>query len=197
MDFPNTPTRLLRLMANPRTGEVDADWSRFTEVYAPVIRAYVSMEGVSPGDVDDVVQDVFVRLVEVFRRDAYDRGRGRFRTYLVTIMRRLLIDRLRRRAAAHADDQVPLEEADLVSERPDAATAYDIKWRAARHAAALEHVFTHTALSPQSREIYRAYAQEGEKAESVAKRFGVTAETVRGVKLRVNRMVAALEARSD
>lgn len=196
MDFPDTPARLLRLMADPVTGAVDANWSRFTEVYAPVIRAYVLMEGVPAADAEDVVQDVFVRLVDVFRRDAYDREKGRFRTYLVTIMRRLLIDRLRRRCAARVDVQVPLEEVELVSEQPDAAVACDIKWRAARHAAALEHVFTRTALSPQSREIYRAYAEEGEKAESVAKRFGLTAEAVRGIKLRVNRMVAALEARS-
>ena len=72
---------------------------------------------------------------------------------------------------------------------------FPVKLRQAEFRALLNHVFTQTALSDQSRAIYRAYALEEGDAQEVARRFGVTPEVVRQVKSRVNRMIAALARR--
>ena len=71
----------------------------------------------------------------------------------------------------------------------------EAKWRLARHEAAVEHALSKTALSKQSREIYKAYALEERPIGEVAARFGVSRNVVAQVKARVNRMVAALESR--
>ena len=108
---PSTPTKILRILASqPVSVEDESAWERFVELYEPVIRAYVISEEVPPDDVDDVVQDIFARLVSVMRRDGYDRRQGRFRAYLRTIMRRVLIDRFRRQSAARLQLHVPLDE---------------------------------------------------------------------------------------
>ena len=206
--FPTTPTRLFRTLAmQPVSDEDESAWERFVELYEPVIRAYVAAEEVPPDDIDDVVQDVFMRLVRIMRRNGYDRSQGRFRTYLCTVMRRVLVDRFRRQSAARVHLQVPLNEddeqaSDILSQStasisPDAADAFEAKWNRAQFKALLEHVFTRTALSDQSRAIYRAYALENGEAREVARRFGVSPETVRQVKSRVNRMIAALARRLE
>ena len=206
--FPDTPTKLLRTMAEqPVTAEDESAWAQFVELYEPVIRIFASEEAVPPPDVDDVVQDVFLRLVRTLRRDGYDRSRGRFRSYLRTIMRRVLIDRFRRTQAARLDVHTPIDEDEFhasdilpganAPQLPDAAEMFDERWQKACLNAALEHVFTRSALSDQNREIYKAYVLEGEDAAAVARRFGVTPEVVRQVKSRVNRMIAALVRRMD
>ena len=208
IDFPDTPTRLLRTMTeHPVTDEENAAWTEFVELYEPVIRAYVTVGGVAPPDMDDTVQNVFVRLVGILRRGGYDRSKGRFRAYLKVVMRRVIIDLFRRQTAARMDVQVPFEEDEtegqpnlpdaMASLSPDAAAEFEAKWQKARLAAALNHVFTQTAISEQSREIYRAHVLNGEDASEVARRFGVTPEVVRQVKSRVNRMVAALVRRME
>jgi len=208
IDFPNTPTRLLRTMAErPVTDEENDAWAEFVELYESVIRAYIAAEGVSSQDVDDAVQNVFMRLVGILRRGGYDRSKGRFRAYLKVVMRRVIIDLFRRQTAARMDAQVPFEEEEadgnpnlpdaMASLSPDAAAEVEAKWQKARLAAALNHIFTQTAISDQSREIYRAHALNGEDAREVARRFGVTPEVVRQVKSRINRMVAALMKRFD
>ena len=148
-----------------------------------------------------------MRLVRVMRRDGYDRKQGRFRTYLRTIMRRVLIDRFRRQTADRTQLHEPLNEDETqvadtpthagAASLPDAVEAFEEKWRQAQFKALLDHVFNRTALSDQSRAIYRAYALEGGDVHEVAGRFGVTPEVVRQVKSRVNRMIAALARRLE
>ena len=48
-------------------------------------------------------------------------------------------------------------------------------------------------LAEESKAIYRAYALEDGEIGAVAERFGVTRNTVSKIKMRVDRMVAAVE----
>ncbi|MBR4615615.1 MAG: hypothetical protein IKO55_08425, partial [Kiritimatiellae bacterium] len=64
----------------------------------------------------------------------------------------------------------------------------------ARHEAAVEHALSKTALSARSCGIYRAYVLEERPIDEVATHFGVTKNHIGQIKLRVGRMIAALEA---
>ena len=193
--FPETPSKLLaRMAARGATCEDDVAWAKFAELYQPVMRAYfLSESGVSPVEADDLVQDLFVRLVNVIRTGGYDSTKSRFRTFLVSLMRHILIDRHRRRTADRADRRAELEDDEKADPAPDAAALVDIRWRMSVRSAVIDHVFTRTAIAPLHRDIYRAYALEGETAKATAARFGVTEVLVRQVKARIGRMVAALE----
>ena len=195
--FPDTPVTLLARIAVEATGQRtdEAAWVRLFNLYAPAIRRFAELQGTPSAESEDVTQDIFLRLVAILRGGRYRADAGRFRCYLATLVRNELVSRWRKvqaRAACVPLDAVPDEA--LAALPPEAAALLDAKWRLARHEAAVEHALTKTALSRQSREIYRAYALEGRPIDEVASAFGVSRNLVAQVKTRVNRMVASLEA---
>lgn len=190
--FPDTPATLLKKIAALRAGDDAAVWADFVERYAVAVREFLRMnrQTVSEADLDDLVQDVFIRLVEVLRLEKYDASKARFRTYLAQIMRNLLVDRWREergRECAAGGSPGSLEEA-------DPGLQMDVAWRLAVHRAAVRHVMSVSMLAPLSKEIYRAYVQENGEIGEVARRFGVTRNQVSQVKTRVEKMIAAVEA---
>ena len=199
--FPETPKSVLRRIADLRDGTDESAWERFAELYEPAIREFIriSSPALQEADVDDVTQDVFARLVQAFRDGAYDPAKGKFRTYLSTIVRRILIDRARRLAVRFSPTRaLSLESAaDAVAETPDAAVLADLNWRIARHQAAVAHVFAKSALGEQARRIYVMSKTEGLSPSEIARRLGNKPNAVRAVLSRVERMIAAVEGEYD
>ena len=193
--FPETSATLLMKLAAQVTGEDEANWVRFADLYVPAIRDFARGHG-DPSLVDDVVQEVLARLVEVFRGNRFQvrEGEGNFRAYLAKMIRNELYGAFRKEQARGGGRTVPLDEADLVDPGESVTAALDLEWAAARHRAAVEHALTKTLLSKQNREIYRAYVLEERDIDDVARAFGVSRNQVSQVKTRVGKMVAALEA---
>ncbi len=193
--IPDTPKTLLRKIAEYANGDDAAEWARFVELYTPVIRAFIcAREDVNESDADDVVQEIFVRLVNVLRAGTYRPEKGRFRAYLGTMVRRLLIDRHRRALVRGMGETISAEDVEILDETPDAAAVVDMRLQEARHAAAVEHVLSRTMLDDRTVAAYRAYALNGEPAAEVAARLGLTLNALRQVKFRIGRMIAAVEA---
>lgn len=193
--IPDTPQTLLRKIAEYANGDDAAEWERFVELYTPVIRKFVSgRSDMTESDAEDVVQDIFIRLVEVLRTEQYRPYKGRFRAYLAAMVRRTLIDRYRRVAVRGAGREVPFESQPVFSDEPDVAAQVDARLRLARHAAAVEHVLTQTMLDARTVSAYRDYAINDEPAETVALRYGLTLNALRQIKFRLGRMIAAIEA---
>ena len=198
-NFPDTPVSLLVRLASDRTGIRDeAGWTRLFELYAPAIRAFAEERG-GEGEGEDVVQEIFMRLVEVLREGRVKIGGGaaKFRRYLATLIRNELVSRWRRRRARGAGASVSLDDPSAGVEamvEPEAAAVLDAKWRLARHEAAVEWALSKTALSTQSKAVYHAYVIEGRPIAEVAAKFGISRNSVSQIKTRVERMVAAIEA---
>ena len=195
--FPETPGTLLKKIVALKRGDDGAVWADFVERYTPAVREFLRLNrgDVGETELDDLVQDVFVKLVEVLRQERYDPRKAKFRTYLATLMRNLLVDRWRTRHGSSADgprrDGAPETAAADVTADPRAAV--DAVWRVAVHKAAIRHVMKVSMLAEESKAIYRAYALEDGEIGEVAERFGVTRNTVSKIKMRVDRMVAAVE----
>ncbi|MDD6030201.1 MAG: sigma-70 family RNA polymerase sigma factor [Kiritimatiellae bacterium] len=193
--FPETSATLLVKLAAQVTGEDEANWMRFADLYVPAMRDFARGHG-DPSQADDVVQEVLARLVALFRGNRFQvrDGVGNFRAYLATMIRNELYAAFRKEQARGGGRTVPLDEADLVDSGESVTAALDLEWAAARHRAAVEHALTKTLLSKQNREIYRAYVLEERDIDDVARAFGVPRNQVSQVKTRVGRMIAALEA---
>jgi RNA polymerase sigma factor (sigma-70 family) len=193
--IPDTPVTLIARMAAQATGEDEATWVKFFEIYQPVIRHFAESAG-AKSDADDVVQDVLMKLVDVFRSGTYHPEKGRFRAFLATITRREVINRWQKAQARAADRHVSLNRttAQEIVVQPEAAAILDAKWRLAQHAAAVEHVLTRTALAQRSKDVYRAYVLEEKPIGEVAKAFGVSRNVVSQVKTRVDAMIADFES---
>lgn len=193
--IPDTPQTLLRKIAEYADGDDAAEWSRFVELYEPVVRQYAAMRGDSAADdADDIVQEIFVRLVEVLRGGEYKKEKGRFRNYLAAMVRRLLIDRHRRAMARGAGLEAEVDEDGLASDGMNPAEIVDMRLRIARRQAAVEHVLGRTMIERRTVEAYREYVLLGHPAVQVASRHGMTVNNLRQLKHRIDRMIAAVEA---
>ena len=148
------------LIARWRGGEERAA-TALVDRHAQAVARFVASLG-ERDEVEEVVQDTFVRAfgsLDTFR------GESSFRTWLLTIARNLLRDRLRgRKRARH---QVEIQDDDLVSpsDALDAAVATETEQRLR---AAVE------SLSPMQRSIFTLRVAEGLSYKEIAIAVGST-----------------------
>ena len=194
--YPETSATLLRTLREARSGVDDVAWARFVDMYGPVVHHLVHLlsPGISDADTDDAVQDVFVKLVNILRSGAYDSAKGKFRTYLSTLVRHLLIDRYREAAARRRDRQVEIEVAEEIAVEDDPGAWMDAKWRIACRMASERRVMEESALAEQSREVWRLLSVEGLSVKDAARRLGIPANTVSKIKRRIETRIAAVLA---
>ena len=147
--FPLTSMTLLQKLAVEKTGGNETSWVRFFNLYTPAIRRFVEWND-HVHDPDDVVQEVYIKLVEIIRSGKYDPDKARFRTFLALLIRRQLITLYRQDQARHVADRCSIddltEELSVPSEQQDHV---DLSWAKAKHEAAVEHVLTKVAMKQQ------------------------------------------------
>ena len=205
--FPPTSLTLLQKLSVEVTGGNEASWVRFFGLYTPAIRRFAEMSD-SIHDPDDVVQEVYLKLVEVIRSGKYNPDKARFHTFLAMLIRHQLITMYRKDHARGGNSNVSLDEMMEADEygrdgvpSPSAELSVpatqgdelDLRWAQAKHEAAVVHVLTKVAMKPQSRQIYRAYVLEKRPIDEIAATFGVTPAIVYKVKNRINAMIEAVE----
>lgn len=104
MDAPTTRETLIRRFRDGTDPLASRQaWDEFYQVYEPLVRAYVRRFGLRDADVDDLVQDLFVKLRAQLARFELDRAKGRFRAWLRTVVDNTVRDWLDRAGRAGAD----------------------------------------------------------------------------------------------
>jgi len=192
--FPPTSLTLIRNLAEDSSDGHEAAWVRFFGLYTPAIRRFVRWQS-GGRDPDDIVQEVYIKLVEFLGAGKYRPDKARFHTFLVMLIHRQLASLYRRESARGAAVNVPLDDLEEEPSIPaEQAARIDADWERAKHEAAVSHVLTQMPLSEQTRAVYRAYVLEERPAEEVAAEFGLTKSVVYKIKNRIDRMVAVIEA---
>lgn len=113
-------------------------------------------------DIDELVQDTFVRAFNSL--DGF-RGDSSFRTWLLTIERRLLLDR--RRAEKRRPDRVEIQEG-------DASTQFDALDGVVADESRKRMAIAVTKLSPTQREVFTLRVAEGLSYKEIADTVGTT-----------------------
>ena len=191
MGFPDTPRTMLAKMAADTDGISESDWTKLFDLYQPAVRAYAESVGAKM-DSDDVAQEVFVKLVEVVRSGSYKPEKGRFRSYIATMIRNVVINNFHKAEVREAGQRIYNDVEQAVP--PETVAILDAKWRLALRRAAVEHVLTRTALAAKSKDIFRAYVIDERPIDEVAAKFGVSRNLVSQIKTRVERMIADYES---
>jgi RNA polymerase sigma-70 factor (ECF subfamily) len=121
--LPTRSSLLLRL----RNHDDSAAWQQFIELYLPVVHNYLRRHGLQDADAADVAQDTMQKVSRAIGKLDYDRGKGRFRGWLLTITRRNLITHAKRakRAPAGSGDTAVHELLAALPERPDEQDALE------------------------------------------------------------------------
>jgi RNA polymerase sigma factor (sigma-70 family) len=101
-------------------------WNDFVQLYAPLIHAYGMHRGLQDADAADLVQEVMRRVARSIPQFEYDRSRGSFRGWLLTVTPnelRKMAARKSSRAQASGDTAVR----SLLEQEPD-EPAGDDQW---------------------------------------------------------------------
>ena len=72
-------------------------WRQFDAIYRPMLMAYMRKQGLKEFDANDVVQDIFVKLLGKIH--TYNREKCSFRSWLYSVAHNALIDHARRLAS--------------------------------------------------------------------------------------------------
>ena len=72
-------------------------WREFDAIYRPMLLAFLRKQRLNEFDADDVVSDIFVKLLDKIH--SYKREKYRFRSWLFAVAHNALIDMARRRAS--------------------------------------------------------------------------------------------------
>ena len=161
-------------MTDPNVGEVtDAEliqrWkggdqraaTALVERHSPALARFAVSQGARE-DIDELVQDPFVRAFNSL--DGF-RGESSFRTWLLTIERRLMLDR--RRSEKRRPDRVEIQEGDASThfDALDGMLADESRQRVARAV---------TKLSPTQRQVFSLRVAEGLSYKEIADAVGTT-----------------------
>ena len=201
--FPPTSVTMIAKIRNLGPGEDSAQWVRFWNMYSLAIRQFAAFKG-GEENADDIVMQVLGKLVEVLREGKYTPEKGKFHSYLASMIVNEVHMAHRREMARAGDRKVSIDSSSTTDEgdetdtlantlsAPDESPAkLDEDWRKAVLKSATEHVHTKTALSERDRAVYRAYGLEGRDIGEVAKEFGVSRNHVSQIKVRIDRRIVA------
>ena len=86
-EFPPTRASLLLRLRDPHDGGA---WEEFVRLYAPLVYGYARHQGLQDADAADLSQEVLRAVAGAVSRFDYDPGRGAFRNWLFTVVRRKL-----------------------------------------------------------------------------------------------------------
>ena len=202
--FPETAVTLIAKIKDLGPASDSAAWVRFWNAYSGAIRQFAAMKG-GEENADDIVMLVLGKLVDVLRKGQYTPEKGRFHSYLATMIVNEVHMLHRRNVARGNDRRVSIdalhddhdgEGARSVGETlvaaEEAPEAIDAAWRQAVLKSAVEHVLTKTALSERDRNVYRAYALEGRDIAEVARTFGISRNSVSQIKTRIDKRIVSV-----
>jgi len=201
--FPVTSVTLIAKIKNLSPGEDSAAWVRFWDMYQGAIRQFAVFKG-GEENADDIVMQVLGKLVDVLRSGQYTPEKGKFHSYLATMIVNEVHMARRKDLARAGDRKVSIDTptagdddeaggtiADTLAAPEMSPETIDADWKSAVLKSAVEHVLTKTALSERDRALYRAYAQEGRDIADVAKEFGLSRNNVSQIRSRIDKRIVA------
>jgi RNA polymerase sigma factor (sigma-70 family) len=200
--FPLTSVTLIAKIKEYAGGDDSAAWVRFWDSYRDAIRQFAVMKG-GEENADDIVMTVLGKLVEVLRSGQYTPEKGRFHSYLATMIVNEVHMAHRKEKVRQVDKRISIDTAfgDPDDNRTIADTlvapeaspeALDEGWRRAVLESARERVLMRTALSDRDRQVYRAYVIEGMDIADVAKKFSISRNHVSQIKIRIEKRIVAV-----
>lgn len=157
-------------------------WNEFAARYKPPLEAYLKSKFPSL-EAEDILQETFAAVARALPDYHYSPDeKGRFRNFLIGILRHKAIDALRKNSSRAGETFDGAENTD-----PD--SKFEEEWRETVYAAALEEFLASGDLNARHRQIFIRTAINGERVQDVAESLAMPENTVSQIK---RRMIAKL-----
>ena len=165
-------------------------WDRFYAFYCPLIIGFCKQKGCTDDMAFDVLQESMVTLIRVMPKFDYNPDRGNFRSYLLKIVERRLLDTVKRnRLLQNASPTAKTEFFNQLEDpgAKDFRSEWDQLWDQNLITFALERV--KEKINRVTFCSFQMYALENKQAEVVAKMLNLNKNTVFQHKNRVIRLL--------
>lgn len=166
----------------------DEGWREFFDTYWRFIYNVAHKAGLSDADAQDLVQDVLVSLTKKMPGFHYDPARGKFKAFLMLVVRSRLAEFWRNGAQAR-ERTVPLnpEAVDNASASADLELVWDEEWRRTMRETALERV--QRQVSARQFLIFDLAIVRQRPVEEITRALEINVAQVYMAKMRVKRLV--------
>jgi RNA polymerase sigma-70 factor (ECF subfamily) len=177
MSMTKTPTSLLERLHQPFAPEA---WDRFVALYTPVICAWARHVTFQEQDAVDLVQDVFLKLIQVLPTFQYDARKG-FRRWLRAVTLNTWRDRNKRRG----DRPLPGNDKVLAQvAAPDGFPSFwDVEYR--QHVVNRALALMQEDFRPATWKAFWEQVVVGRPASEVASELGLSQAAAYAAKFRV------------
>jgi RNA polymerase sigma-70 factor (ECF subfamily) len=166
------------LLERLRTAPDRDDWSRFVNLYTPLLFYWARRAGLVQEDAEDLVQDVFAVLLRKLPEFRYDAGRS-FRSWLCTITLNKWRDRQRRVAHAPATSQLPASG--IAASEPEDLSEFEYRQQLVGRAMEL----IEPEFQPTSWQAFWQTAVAGRPPAEVATELGLSRNAVYVARCRI------------
>ncbi|HWL92153.1 MAG TPA: sigma-70 family RNA polymerase sigma factor [Phycisphaerae bacterium] len=167
-------------------------WTDFHRRYGELIRGFARRRGAQDADCDDVLQDVLVSLTRAMPQFSYDPQRGKFRSFLKTVVDRAVYKKLRQNPPDSSLDA--FDGYDAIGEGDgDADAAWESEWRHYHIRQAMQTI--DVEFNQSDRLVFRHYVVGGKAPGETAELLGVTINQVYKAKSNILKRLSELIAR--
>ncbi len=181
MNNPNPNVTRLTLIERVKNTEDEHAWREFVEFYRNVILRWATLFGCSPAMAEDVYQETMISLIRTLPNFDYSPKRGRFRSFLKTLVSRRVTDAFRREGKyvhvegwKHDDentsDRDPFDE--LLNDHKVSEAEVDRVWLQSIVAKALKE--TKESVDPLTYKSFIAYVIKEEPVTTVCETLGIS-----------------------
>jgi len=170
-------------------------WREFDARYRPIILGFARRLGLRDEDAADAAQESLMSFLKGYREGNYDRSRGRLRAWLMTIVRRRVIDIQRAKELSR-----PARGSSAVGEIPDEG-ALEALWESERRSGllrqAMEELRKTSRTSEKTLRAFDLYVLQERPVEAVAEELQLSPGDVYMAKNRVAERLREIVARLD
>lgn len=176
------PSLLLRIRDRSDT----CAWRTFDALYRPMLERFARGRGLTPEDAEDVAQQCLTVIADRIAEFAYDAQKGRFKSWLRTLVNNRVRNLLRDRRECQADTAT-LQSPQVSEPSPD--EAFDRIWQE-------EHLWhclreLQAEVEPTTFRAFQCYVIEQWPLERVCAELNLKPNNVYTIKWRLTERVAA------
>jgi RNA polymerase sigma factor (sigma-70 family) len=172
-------------------------WAEFTGYYRDFIYMVVHKMGIKHPDSDDLVQASFLKIWKNIDRFKVDEGRAKFRTWLSTMIRNLVINHINQRKGAYEKQQSMEGNRNVAPVFLHSVSETDVdeviqkEWETYVVNLAMKNI--KTLFSDRAIEIF-SLLLDGADIKTISERYGIEENSVHKLKNRVkNRLIEEIQ----
>ena len=181
------------LLDGLRQSDAESVWSEFVDRYRPLIVRYAGRLGLATEDAEDAAQQTLTVFAQAYHQGKYDRAKGRLRHWLYGIARNQIRNWRRRQPNRFVQIDSPSGKTDFfagLADENELESVWDEEWRDAVLRECLAQV--RREVQPATYEAFDLFALQGQAAQCVAEKLGITSNAVFGAKRRILKRIREL-----